>query len=77
MKLVATVCDETATEVEQEEAIESLFGLLMSLRCGERIEGTFTDNDDFSDRLKNVEEKITAMNQLLNEFIIAFKSHKH
>jgi hypothetical protein len=75
MKLIKTVCDSGATEVEQEKAIASLFELLMAFRCGQRIDGVF--KDDSLEKIKTLEKRISAMDRVLKELIIALNSHDH
>ena len=77
MSLVATACSDEATIVEQETAISQLFQMLMAYRCGKRIIGSFTIQNDLEPKISRMEDQITAMNKLLEELIVAFRSHDH
>jgi len=59
---------EKSTPEEQETAINNLFGKIIALRNGERIEGMFTEYA-LEARIRRLEEGIDVVNNLVKEII--------
>lgn len=63
-----------STAAEQEKTILELFDLLLASRAGYRIEGTFGKKDEQEARIAALEEQVNAMNVVMEELVIAYRS---
>jgi len=73
-KIVLVAGTRPATKEQQEYAINELFKDILCYRCGNRIEGTFGKKEDYDARLSRVEEQIEAMNVIIQELVIYYRS---
>jgi hypothetical protein len=65
-----------ATPEQQEKAIEELFSMILVLRAGDRIEGSFMGYNDVNERLRQIEEELAATKDLVFELSMAVKQWK-